>query len=137
MDQIRKELFELTQLIKNTPRNSREVVEEYHQGIIKRLDSDLIIPVPSIGHRIAHQMIWITGNKIFKELASYEEAFQDYLRNKEDLRFNGWYAWRYILKKRITNKWEWETLEVAQKQVVGVLHKHPLEELEERDFLQR
>lgn len=131
--EIEKETSEIYNLIQNTKSESWENVKRYHKGIIERLDSEKYISVPSFVHFNLQQLIWIAGRKASKNL-SWKEAESDFINSPHRQRFNAWYSYEYIFKRRITEPWEKKVVKEGSRYVFEKFN-HPLAEVWESELL--
>ena len=119
---------ELNLMIKNTPRDCEECVRNYHEGILKKLDSEEIIKIPSPFHRNLHQNMWMIGYAIYNNQYNLDESNLEFITESEQRKkFDVWYVMKYILRKKLDN-WELEQVRNASKSCEEVYH-HPLDKL--------
>ena len=136
------ESCEIAQLIRDTPFGPKYQVDSYHKPIIQRLDSEYIIPVPSIEHRQLHQQIWLQSFTVYNGYKDANSAYIDFLTKptkdkngeypSERIRFDIYYDKHYIqpflemTEKRI--KWARDTDARAREDTFRGLNRN-LEEI--------
>ncbi len=136
-DPIVAESCEIAQMIKDTPIASKYEVDLYHKLIIQRLDSEKIIPVPSIDHRQAHQQIWLMAFTIYNNYPDTNSAFMDFLtkpardkngeytceRERFDIHYDKFYIEPYLGREDQRLKWAKDTDIKIRIDVQNGLHK--------------
>lgn len=137
-DPIVVETCEISQLIKDTPRSHKEEVEVYHKEIIKRLDSNEIISVPSLPHRQLHQQIWLMSFTIYNKYFDTNSAYIDFLtkstrdkngeypceRVRFDVYYDQFYITPYLKREEQRIAWAKDTDRKVREDVTNGLHKN-------------
>ncbi len=95
---------------------------------MQRLDLGGVIPVPSSYHRNLHQIMWMKGHEVFEGYNDFGESVSDFVSHGERDRFNVWYAWKYILGKKL-DEWELNIVKDASTLCMEK-YNHPLEDLD-------
>ena len=127
--EVTREFMRIIAAIRDTPRAAREVVEQYHQGLIRDIDSEGIIPVASMHHRMLHQVTWLSGHMIYNGYSDLDSAERDFDEIGEKIRFDIWYARHYVEPhKEDNNKWGLDILKQADREA-REYYGHSLDEV--------
>ena len=78
-DELGNEVFEISKLIRDTPKADKPIVDDYHKEIIQRIDHNKIIVIPSMEHRQLHQQIWLMSFTIYNSYSDINKACIDFM----------------------------------------------------------
>jgi hypothetical protein len=129
------QILKIDGMLSETPRADSEEVSKYHDEIINLLDSGDIISIPSEMHRNLHQKMWMIGYMIYNHIQDRNKASFEFINSSERENFDIWYAYNYILSKRL-NEWELSVVQNASKECMK-LYRHPLEQVTIDEILKR
>ncbi|HRZ85948.1 MAG TPA: hypothetical protein P5277_04180 [Candidatus Paceibacterota bacterium] len=90
--------------IRETPHSDKETVQIYHNFLKEIIDSGKYVRIPSMKHRMMHEIMWMVGHEIFENYEDFNKASINFIKgdsfhNTQANRFDFWYAKTYLTDK--------------------------------------